>query len=338
MTSRSWPVPSSTRIVTSTIEAILEMAKRMNIRWDKRGVIYTVDNNNDFAYSHCHKPTPLILDTTIRLYFGVRDRSGKTRTTFVDLQKEDPSTVVYEHDRPVLDLGKIGTFDDCGANVSSVIPHEGSIFMYYIGWNPGTTVPTRNSIGLAISEDNGVTFKRAYDGPILDRNKDEPYYTGAVDVRLDGGCWQMWYTSGSEWKIVNGKPEIWYQIKYAHSKNGIDWERDNVVCIPANQYEATARPSVLFTDEGYQMWYSRRSIIDFRTDPKAQYRAGYAESADGIDWKRLDESVGIDVSADGWDSEAIAYPYVIDIGDKLLMFYNGNGFGKTGFGYASSSK
>jgi hypothetical protein len=82
------------------------------------------------------------------------------------------------------------------------------------------------------------------------------------------------------------------------------------------------------------MFYSRRSIVNFRQDKKAQYRAGYASSPDGIHWTRKDEEAGIDVSADGWDSEAIAYPYCIRVRGTLVMFYNGNGFGKTGFGYA----
>jgi hypothetical protein len=46
--------------------------------------------------------------------------------------------------------------------------------------------------------------------------------------------------------------------------------------------------------------------------------------------------VNLKLSDSGWDSEAIAYPYVIRIKNKYIMFYNGNGFGKTGFGYAIS--
>jgi hypothetical protein len=152
-----------------------------------------------------------------------------------------------------------------------------------------------------------------------------------------GGEYKMWYTSGSEWKIINGKPEIYYHIKYATSQNGIDWTRENISCIkPDTPYEATARPSVIFENGLYKMWYSRRDIIDFRTNFKHGYRAGYAESKDGINWQRLDELVGIDISTkvDDWDSDAIAYPYVININGQLIMFYNGNGFGKTGFGYA----
>lgn len=305
------------------------------VKWIKKGLVYNVSGKNGFDVSHCHKPTPLLMDDRIRVYFGTRDREGRTRTTFVDLDRDDLSKVIYVHDKPVVDLGKTGTFDDSGVNVCSVVNYSNGVYMYIIGWNPSTTVHTRNSIGLTISEDGGNTFERPFDGPILDRSKNEPYYTGAVDVKIINNSWNMWYTSGTEWKMINGKPEIWYHIKYAHSNNGVDWTRDNVLCIPPiDENEATARPSVLFKNGKYRMWYSKRSIVDFRSNPKAQYRAGYAESHDGKKWKRMDEQVGIDVSTEGWDSEAIAYPYVIEVNGRLIMFYNGNGFGKTGFGYA----
>ena len=61
---------------------------------------------------------------------------------------------------------------------------------------------------------------------------------------------------------------------------------------------------------------------------------GYAESNDGLEWKRKDEEVGIETSDNGWDSEMLAYPYIYKHNEKIYMFYNGNGFGKSGFGYA----
>lgn len=306
------------------------------MNWIKKGLIYVPSGLNGFDFSHCHKPTPLIIDeNTIRIYFGVRDEKGKTRTTFVDLDIDNLNQVKYIHNKPVLDLGKLGAFDDSGVNVSSICRLENQIFMYFIGWNPSTTVHTRNSIGIAVSNDNGFSFKRLYDGSILDRNKEEPYYTGAVDVLKDGDVWKIWYTSGSEWKILNGKPEIFYHIKYATSKNGIDWIRNNILCIPPrDEFEATARPCVIKENGKYKMWYSRRNLVDFRTNVKNSYRPGYAESIDGINWERLDDKLGLELSETGWDSEAIAYPYVIKIKGKYVMFYNGNGFGKSGFGYA----
>lgn len=142
---------------------------------DQNGVIYIPHGKHKFDVSHCHKPTPLILnDEVIRVYFGVRDAQGKTRTTFIDVRSDNPSEILYIHDQPVIDLGKIGAFDDCGANVSSIIRVGNLVYMYFIGWNPGTTVHTRNAIGLAISEDGGWSFRRAYDGSILDRIKQNP--------------------------------------------------------------------------------------------------------------------------------------------------------------------
>ncbi|WP_411170334.1 hypothetical protein ACH36K_07595 [Clostridium sp. MB05] len=308
--------------------------------FEKKGLVFNVDKTSEWAYSHCHKPTPLLIDDkTVRVYFGVRDKGNHTRTTFVDIDISDMNNlkVIYIHDKPVIDLGKIGAFDDSGANVCSVIREKNLIYMYYIGWNPSTTVHTRNSIGLAVSEDNGYTFKRLYDGPILDRNKEEPYYTGAIDVIKEKDIWKCYYTSGTEWKIINDKPEICYHIKYATSNDGINWNRENVDCIlPNNSYEAVARPCVIFDNGIYKMWYSRRMIDGFRKNIEKGYRGGYAESKDGINWIRLDDEINIDLSKSGWDSEAISYPYVIKVNDLFIMFYNGNGFGKTGFGYAIS--
>jgi hypothetical protein len=86
------------------------------------------------------------------------------------------------------------------------------------------------------------------------------------------------------------------------------------------------------------MYYSKRSLENFRTQSKNSYKAGYAESTDGIKWIRKDYLLNIPLSEEGWDSEMIAYPYLIKIKGRWVMFYNGNSFGKTGFGYAVLSK
>lgn len=308
----------------------------VHVKWEKKGLIYSVDRQSDWAYSHTHKPTPFLLDkNTLRIYFGVRGVDGRTRTTFIDVDAYKPHIIRNVSPVPVLDLGPIGAFDDAGANVCSVLKCGDDVFMYYIGWNPSTTVHTRNSIGLAVSRDGGSTFERAFIGPVLDRNKDEPYYTGAVDVMRDDDVFRMWYTSGTEWVVIDGKPEIKYHIKYATSTNGIDWHRDGISCIPpAHAGEATARPSVMRVGNKYMMWFSARCINGFRSHPNSMYRAGFATSTDGIVWNRDDRLAGINPSPSGWDCNSIAYPYAIRSGGKLMLFYNGNGFGRSGFGYA----
>ena len=48
----------------------------------------------------------------------------------------------------------------------------------------------------------------------------------------------------------------------------------------------------------------------------------------------IEKNSFIDVSDDGWDSEMICYPFVFDHKGKRYMLYNGNDYGKKGFGLA----
>lgn len=306
------------------------------MRWVKDGLIYRVSGMLDWASSHTHKPCVLFVEEDrLRVYFGVRDRDNRTRTTFIDIDPANPQDVLYVHDRPVLDLGRLGTFDDAGANASCLLRHNGIVYMYYIGWNPSRTVSTRNAIGLAVSADDGLTFRRLYDGPVMDRTIHEPYYPSAPFVLREQGRWRMWYISVTHWRRIAGKPEVCYHIKYAESTDGLTWERPNVSCIlPRDENEATARPSVIREKDRYRMWYCYRCVADFREDRQCSYRIGYAESIDGLAWDRMDNRVGIDVSESGWDSEMIAYPAVYHYRGTLYMIYTGNQFGTSGFGIA----
>ena len=84
------------------------------------------------------------------------------------------------------------------------------------------------------------------------------------------------------------------------------------------------------------MWYSYRAQQNYRTLAIASYRIGYAESSDGLSWKRMDDRAFFEPSDSGWDSFMVAYPEVFEFNGKLIMLYNGNGFGESGFGYAES--
>ena len=67
-------------------------------------------------------------------------------------------------------------------------------------------------------------------------------------------------------------------------------------------------------------------------DGEDSYKIGYVESFDGVNWDRIDEGVGIQLSEEGFDSKMMTYPSVIDINGDKHMFYNGNSFGKEGIG------
>jgi hypothetical protein len=201
------------------------------------------------------------------------------------------------------------------------------LFQYYTGWNVGVTVPFYLAIGCAVSDDGGATFRKVSASPVLGRTSVDPFMTASPWVLLEGGRWRMWYVSGTDWSIVDGAPRHRYHIKYAESDDGIAWEADGRVCIDYrdDQETAIARPCVLRDGETYRMWYSTRGTA---------YRIGYAESADGLEWMRYDEVVGIAPATQGWDSEMQAYPVVFDHAGRRHMLYNGNGFGATGIGHA----
>jgi hypothetical protein len=307
------------------------------VRWSKTGVVYHVDGQREWMRHHAAEPTPdLIDDSRLRIYFGPRDDQGLTRTAFIDVDPAEPTRLLYEHDRPVIDLGELGAFDDSGAMPSCVVNDGDAKYMFYIGWNAGVTVGYRNSVGLAVSHDGGETFERVFTGPIVDRTRDEPFFTATPFVMIDNGVWRMWYASSRGFLRVDGRPEPLYHIKYAESDDGMTWRRPNITCIPpAHPEEANARPWVVRDGDRYRMWFCHRASRGYRDDPAASYRIGYAESSDGLAWERDDAASGIDISdGGGFDDVMVAYPSLYEHAGRLHLLYNGNGFGRTGIGHA----
>jgi len=306
------------------------------MKWIKKGCIFAPDGNYDWMVSHASIPVADKIDEErLRIYFGTRGRKGFSHTSYIEVAADNPQHVLYIHDTPILPLGKLGTFDDSGIMPSWIVNHGGKKYLYYIGWNPQVTVSYRLSIGLATSEDGGKTFGKYSEGPICDRAVDEPYFNTAPCVLIERHTWKMWYISCTAWTVINDHPEPLYHVKYAESSDGIHWKKTGRVCIDYDEFaEALGRPCVFVQNGIYKMLYSYRSAGDYRTNPERSYRLGYAESPNGLDWEKKNEVVGIDRSPSGWDSEMMEYCFVHMHKDQTYLFYNGNGFGRSGFGYA----
>lgn len=294
--------------------------------WKKRGLIIRPPGKLDWMVSHGMVPVADWRQGNIyRVYFSGRDAANRSLVGYADIDLHDPSTVLRFSEKPVLGLGALGCFDDNGVTPSWIVNHGGRKYLYYIGWNQGSTVRMHLVAGLAVSDDGGETFQRVQRVPILDRTDSEPYTlnTGPC-VLVEAGLWRMWYVSGVEW-VNRDLPR--YNIKYAESRDGVVWDRRGRVCIDfASPVEnALARPCVLKDGDVYRMWFSHKG---------ENYRIGYAESEDGLHWERRDAEAGIDVSSSGWDSEMIEYSYVFEHEEKMYMLYNGNNYGYGGIGLA----
>ena len=306
------------------------------MKWIKKGGIFNPERHSPGMVSHAAIPfADFRSEDSIKIYFSSRNEKGQSLPYSLEVDRNNPSRVKNVDTRPILPLGPLGTFDDSGIMPSWVITHAGKKFMYYIAWNPQVTVSYRLSIGLAVSEDGGETFEKYALGPVCDRSVDEPYFNTAPCVLFDQGKWRMWYISCTGWRLINDYPEPFYHVKYAESTDGINWNKQGIVCIDYDQFtQAIGRPSVWVEHGRYKMIYSYRSAEGYRKDKNRSYRLGYAESADGITWVRMDDKVGIERSDAGWDSEMMEYCHVYRDHDAVYLFYNGNGFGKTGIGYA----
>ncbi len=303
------------------------------MKWIKQGLIITPKNvNRSWMITHAMDPTVDHLhDDIFRIYFCGRNKRNQSLIGYADININDPFTILKTPKKPALGLGELGCFDDNGVTASWIINNNHKKYLYYIGWKPRSTTRFSLMTGLAISTDKGETFTRMSRSPILNLTDKEPFsILTAPCVFKQGNLWKMWYVSCVGWLNMD-LPR--YNIKYAKSNDGFNWKQDGIVCIDFKSKEETAlaRPCVIFTDGLYKMWYS------YKTKTKT-YRMGYAESQDGLKWKRLDSLVGIDVSKAGWDSEMIEYPYVFNHSGKKYMVYNGNGYGINGIGLAVLGK
>jgi len=277
-------------------------------------------------------PTPVIRrDGSIRVYVTCCDQGMIGRPGYVDVGQDDPTQVLRVSSQPVLDIGQPGTFDENGVAALSVVPLDDARWrMYFVGFELGTRIRYRLLTGLAESTDGGNTFTRVRRTPILERSEAELYFRCGNHVMPDGDRHRMWYIAGSEWTDVRGKQMPVYAVKYLESADGVAWGDEGRSCLDVSDADehGFGRPWVMRTETGYEMFLSvrRRSL--------AAYRLAYATSPDGVQWTRHDLSLGLDVSASGFDSEAIMYAAVTRTRAGTFLFYNGNDFGRDGFAVA----
>jgi hypothetical protein len=303
---------------------------RRMIDHERLGLFYT-PNGFDWQASHCAVPLVQFLSgNRYRIHFACRDANQRSRGGWVEIEVSGEGlTVVRSASRPSLDLGRLGTFDESGAIPTSLVDDRGRLLLYYGGWALGRTVPFYLAIGLAESTDGGETFTRVSEGPILGRNRHDPFLVAAPWVIKDGGQFRMWYVSGTAWVAgtAGSAPTHYYTIKHAISSDGLDWKSDDHICLPYTEHEnAIARPVVTKTGNGYRMIYSARRLGE-------TYRIYVAYSKDGLTWERDREPL-LDVAPAGWDSEMVCYGNLLECPHGRFLLYNGNSYGRDGIGAA----
>ncbi|MEQ9385616.1 MAG: hypothetical protein RIF36_27420 [Imperialibacter sp.] len=314
----------------------------MNFNWKKLGRVFNPleVQGKSFLKEFAQAPSVVIFDAFVRVYFSCRpspDRNGQyvSYSAYVDLDKNDLFNIIRVSDEPILKLGELGTFDEFGTYPVSVVKCDNEYRAYYAGWTRCESVPFNVAIGMAVSHNEGITFNKMGNGPILSYTPDEPFILSGPKIRFFNNKWYLFYIAGRRWVLDNGKPEPVYKIRMATSDDGYNWTKHNsdLILDILDENEAQASPDVIFLNGKYHMFFCYRYGTGYRGKERG-YRIGYASSADLISWEREDIKAGIDVSATGWDSEMVSYPHVFELGGKVYMLYLGNQVGREGFGIA----
>jgi hypothetical protein len=313
------------------------------VKWTKMGLLFEPQRHalpngcSDFAQA----PQALVFDDFVRIYFSTRSRdaSGEyvSHVAFADVDK-GMRRVIGTASAAVMRLGDKGCFDEHGIFPINVVRHEGKVYAFSCGWSRRVSVPVETGIGLAVSRDEGQTFERVGPGPVMAPSLAEPFLVGDPFVLVRDGLWHMWYIYGTSWFESPSEPgpARVYKIAYAASPDGVEWQRDGARIIPdtIGADECQALPTVFECDGRWHMYFCYRHATDFRTNSRRSYRLGYAWSRDLRRWTRDDQAAGIDVSPSGWDADMVCYPHVFWCDQQAYMLYNGNAFGRQGFGVA----
>lgn len=315
------------------------------MRWTKLGRIFdpaghALPNN---CVQFAQSPQALVFDDFVRIYFSTREHDpegGKVRShiAFVDMAK-DLSRTLRVSDKPVIALGGLGCFDEHGIFPMNVVRHGERILAYTCGWNRRVSVSVDTAIGLAESDDGGLTFRKVGDGPVLGPSLHEPFLVGDPFVVVHEGAFHMWYIFGTVWKRFrpDEAPDRVYKIGHATSRDGITWRKEEgrrIVADRLGEDESQALPTVVRIGTRWHMFFCYRQSFDFRKNRDRGYRIGYAWSDDAANWTRDDGAAGIDVTPGAWDSDMQCYPHVFACDGRVYLLYNGNEFGRHGFGAA----
>lgn len=300
------------------------------MNWKKLGLVFSPSGSTNWIRNSALTPTPFLLnDQVIRVYAGFRDDEGISRIGYVDVDAQDPTRVICVSDKPVLDRGRDGCFDDNGVILGDVVRHGDRLRMYYVGFQIVKRAKFLAFTGLAESVDQGETFQRVSESPVLDRSIEGNTIRAVHTALFEDGVWKVWYAVGNDWQMINGVPYPKYNIWYNESADGKAFPEKGVLCVDVQGEEyRIGRPSVYRTANGYMMFYTKGGISG------EDYSPGVAYSSDGVRWERKDETCGLSLSDEGFDDRHLCYPRLVVSGVRTFCFYNGNNMGAEGFGVA----
>ena len=269
-------------------------------------------------------PTPILLDNTIRIYGGIRDSQGQSSIAFAELEAESLNLVRISSDF-VLDTRSSNDFDSNGSILGTIQNFGKKWHMLYVGFRKSKKVKFEAHTGLAVSEDNGMTFQPKK--RILNNIKTFFGTSFCIEAchwsELDEfGTGKAFLTVGNSWEIIDGKQFPRYETYEVLLKNFELAQVLQKVPTPLNVYRL-GRPRVITNHFGQSklILTGGKRNLDYRPYVFEKKESKYMKSKDKFPISPGDfEFCRIQVS----------YPASVNYSDQTYIFFNGDNMGEDG--------
>jgi hypothetical protein len=274
-------------------------------------------------------PTPYVMTDRVRVFYATCDGELRGRIMFADFAPKPPFRLLGASAAPVLDLGAAGAFDMDGVNPSQVIKTAVGLALLYIGWRRGPAeAPYTLFAGLAFSMDDGLTFTRQ-GRSFLPPRKGERLFRTAPFIDVEEQGYRLLYIGGDAFEPDEGGRRLpRYSLLEMRSQSLWDWTGPSRVLMHPNVAAGEigfGRPVVV------RRAGCARLMISVRT------REGYqlVETDAALELGKRPPMTPIKLDPlERWEQQMTCFGSICHAEGYELLFYNGNGFGRTGMGLA----
>jgi hypothetical protein len=299
--------------------------------WTKQGLIFSTEDFplSSKLLSHASNPTPVrIGENLYRVFFSSRDETKRSSIGAFDFDSLSLE-VMRVSEQPVCSFGSEESFFSHGLGLGNVFTFRGRRFISFMGWKIKPGEHWMGEIGwvellpdLTLGEPDPV--------PLIGLSRHDPISLSYPYLWEENGYLHAIYGSTLRWETPDC--DMVHILKYSSSSDARNWSTPVDLPWIEGTAQAFSRPALFDSGgAGNHIWFSYRPGV-----LSEKYKIGHAQSKDKVHWRLDLQNFSLDNSPSGWDSEMVEYPAVVAESNRLLMFYNGNGYGQTGIGLAIS--
>jgi hypothetical protein len=295
--------------------------------WTDYGVIFPVKSISDWIQSHAYVPTAIQLQDRIRVFVAFWDAANYGRLGYIDTDLQDPRRILgYSHE-PLLADSLNGSFDCDGVTPLSIVKTDEQLYLYYAGWQKLIDQEARYTLftGLAVSSD-AQSFTRYSPTPILGPTSTNKFVRTGIFALKEEDRWRAWFADFVENTIIDDKVTPSYRLSLIESDDGFSWPEQGKTVFDIDEEIFGYGRSAIWRQNGQ---YLGLFPVRYRD---GGYRAiKFSESADGYQWSPLSMSglaFGPEHTCDR--QQEVSFPAVIHQESRIILFYNGDDFGRAG--------